>query len=106
VNSQEQAPRFRASLTSIRTSQQPVWRKIARIALSILQILMPMSAGVLDTKESRYWRTAPKSLRLFGLRVVTEVDYNQGNAEVFIASRCGLIVTAMEFAITACRSFS
>lgn len=50
---------FRASLMTILDSRQPAWRKTARIGLSIVQILLPMSAGILDSKESRYWRAVP-----------------------------------------------
>lgn len=40
-------------------SRQPPWRKVRRIALSILQTLLPMSAGIFDKKQTRYWRALP-----------------------------------------------
>jgi hypothetical protein len=40
-------------------SRQPVWHRVARIALSIMQVLMPMSAGILDKKQARYWQALP-----------------------------------------------
>src|ERR1700730_6284458 len=40
-------------------SRQGLWRKVGRIALSILQTLLPMSAGVFDKKQSRYWQALP-----------------------------------------------
>jgi Stage II sporulation protein E (SpoIIE) len=40
-------------------SRQPVWHRIARIALSIMQVLMPLSAGILDKKQVRYWQAVP-----------------------------------------------
>src|ERR1700675_1477625 len=40
-------------------SRQPPWRRVGRIALSILQTLLPMSAGVFDKKQTRYWQAMP-----------------------------------------------
>jgi serine phosphatase RsbU (regulator of sigma subunit) len=40
-------------------SRQPVWHRIARIALSIMQVLMPLSAGILDKKQVRFWQALP-----------------------------------------------
>ena len=40
-------------------SRQGLWRKVGRIALSILQTLLPMSAGVFDKKQTRYWQALP-----------------------------------------------
>jgi serine phosphatase RsbU (regulator of sigma subunit) len=42
-----------------RDSHQPLWHKVARITLSILQVLMPMSTGILHRKQSRYWQALP-----------------------------------------------
>jgi serine phosphatase RsbU (regulator of sigma subunit) len=40
-------------------SREPSWRRVARPTLSILQALLPMSAGVFDKKQTRYWQTLP-----------------------------------------------
>jgi serine phosphatase RsbU (regulator of sigma subunit) len=40
-------------------SRQTGWRKAAHIAFSVVQVLVPMSAGFLNSRESRYWQALP-----------------------------------------------
>ena len=49
-------------------SRLRVWRKTATIALTILQTLMPMGAGLFDRKQTRYWQALP--LRRMALLLV------------------------------------
>jgi len=59
VSEGDKGRQVRTSLMTIRDSRQPAWRKVIRVALSMAQIMVPMSAGILDTKESRYWQGVP-----------------------------------------------
>ena len=40
-------------------SRHPAWHKTGRIALAILQTVMPMSTGILEKKQARYWQELP-----------------------------------------------
>jgi hypothetical protein len=40
-------------------SRQPLWRKIARTALAIVNTVLPMSAVIFERKQARYWQALP-----------------------------------------------